>query len=100
MKYLLSILLFTALSLKGYSQLEKPKMGYYGRLTTGVLTGNYTSISLQLANGISLNHVDLGLALGLESHDVGSYVPIMVELRYNFGKGDTNPFIGACGGYL
>ncbi len=100
MKNIISILLFIGLCLNSYSQTEIPKMSYYGRITTGVLAGNYTSISLHVANGISINHVDLGLVLGLETHDDSGYVPILVESRYNFGKGNTKPFIGGCGGYL
>jgi hypothetical protein len=100
MKHILTLLLFAALCLNSWSQTEIPKIGYYGRASVGVLTGEYSSVSLNVANGISVGHVDLGLGLGLEVHDQSTYAPILVESRYNFGKGATQPFIGVGGGYL
>jgi hypothetical protein len=100
MKRLFTILSFTALCLTTYSQTETPKIGYYSRASVGVLTGRRSTASLQVANGISLKHTDLGLALGLEVHDRTGYAPIMLESRYNFGDGATQPFIGINGGYL
>jgi hypothetical protein len=101
MKRILSLLLFIGLCLGASCQpTQGPPIGYYGRVSVGILTKDYSTLSLQVANGISLGHVDLGLGLGLETHDHSSYVPILVESRYNFGKGTTQPFIGVCGGYL
>jgi hypothetical protein len=101
MKRISSILLFTGLCLNAFSQTPPtPKIGYYSRASAGVLTGDHSSMSVQVANGISLRHVDVGLGLGLEMHDQTGYTPIFIESRYNFGNGSTQPFAGICGGYL
>jgi hypothetical protein len=94
------ILFFLALYLNAQGQTPLPKIRYYGRASAGVLTGQTSSVSFQVANGIAVNHVDLGLALGLEVHDYSAYAPIALESRYNFGKGTIQPFIGVCVGYL
>ncbi len=101
MKQIPCILFFIGLCLNAHSQTtETSKIGYYARGSAGILTGETSSISFQMSNGISIGHVDLGLGIGLEVHDQSGYAPILLESRYNFGKGTTQPFVGIFGGYL
>jgi hypothetical protein len=103
MKRLLSIFLFTVLCLNGFSQPNPnraSKLGYYARVSVGVLTGDLSTVSVLASNGISMGRIDLGLGLGLEGHDFRGYAPIMIESRYHLTNGVTQPFIGIGGGYL
>lgn len=102
-RILLTVFAFTTLN--AFSQttetpVESPKIGYYGRFTTGVLAGEYSSMSFQFANGVRIGHFDVGMGLGFEKFYGSGYAPLFLESRYNFGKGATNPFVGVNTGYL
>ena len=79
----------------------KAEGGVYNRITGGVLTGERSSLSFQFANGYRFGkHFEAGLGLGFEAYYGDRYVPLFLETRYNFTKGNTTPFVGAMGGYM
>jgi hypothetical protein len=78
----------------------QPTSGYYGRMTAGVLAGEFSTGSFHLTNGYRFRHFEVGMGLGFERYFIGSYAPVFLESRYNFGKGSTQPFVGISAGYL
>jgi hypothetical protein len=101
--------LFTALALlfsatvMAQTDAPAPKAegGVYNRITGGVLTGERSSLSFQFANGYRFGkRFEAGLGLGFESYYGDRYVPLFLETRYNFTKGNTVPFVSIMGGYL
>lgn len=103
MKSFTIILLSSITAFSAFSQteapVEQPQSGYYGRISAGVLAGNSVSTSLQISNGYRFKHLEVGIGLGSERHITGRYIPLFLESRYNFGKGNTQPFVGIMAGY-
>jgi hypothetical protein len=103
--FLTAMLLFTAFT--GFSQdkpTEAPKNkqnGYYGRVTAGVLTGDYSSMSFQFSNGFRFGQTEVGIGLGYEGYYGSRFAPLFFESRYYFLRNrNTQPFIGISAGYL
>jgi hypothetical protein len=98
-----ALLLLASAAVSAQTDMIAPKAegGVYNRITGGVLTGERTSLSFQFANGYRFGkRFEAGLGLGFESYYGDRYVPLFLETRYNFTKGNTVPFVGAMGGYL
>jgi opacity protein-like surface antigen len=76
-------------------------IGYYGRVTTGILTGDYSSRSFQMTNGFRIGQTDVGFGIGYETYNHIRYAPLFLESRRHFLKGrNTQPFVGITAGYL
>jgi opacity protein-like surface antigen len=76
-------------------------IGYYGRVTTGILIGDYASRSFQLTNGFRIGQTDVGFGIGYEVYDLVRYAPLFLESRHHFLKGmKTQPFVGITAGYM
>lgn len=101
--FFIAFSLFAAVAASAQTEVPAPKAegGVYNRITGGVLTGERSSVSFQFANGYRFGkRVEAGLGLGFESYYGDRYVPLFLESRYNFTKGNTVPFVGVTGGYL
>ena len=95
------LLLLTIMHFNAYSQHDSIQNGYfYGRGSVGLLMGDLSSGSIQLSSGYRFRFgLETGIGMGFESF-YDRYTPIFTELRYNFGKKRTQPFVGIMGGAL
>ncbi len=103
MKSFMLVLFFAAITVfPALSQTSVPatQSNYYGRMSVGVLAGKNVYTSMQISNGYRFRHIEVGFGLGLERFGFERYVPLFLESRYNFGKGNTQPFVGIKAGYL
>lgn len=105
--FLVSGMLFLAATGTCFSQsgatteIPKKQSGYYGRVTVGVLTGEYSNMSFQFSNGYRFGQTEVGIGLGYEGSYGGRFAPLFLESRYHLLPGrNTQPFIGISAGYL
>lgn len=95
------LILLTAIYFNAYSQHDTVGKGYfYGRGSVGLLVGNLSSGSIRLSSGYHFRFgLEAGIGMGFETF-YDRYTPLFTELRYNFGKKQTQPFVGIMGGAL
>lgn len=78
------------------------KSRYYLELNVGTIYAKTSRIQFgQIKNGFSINrNLDLAVVNGLEQHRNGLYLPLKMEIRFNFGTKKFRPFVSLSGGYL
>jgi hypothetical protein len=74
------------------------RLKFHSLNNLGLVNGeNATSAALQTVNGFSRKGFFAGIGVGLDYYQYRS-VPLFADLRYEFGKKKTRPFIYADGG--
>ncbi|MFO7828188.1 MAG: hypothetical protein R6V23_06170 [Bacteroidales bacterium] len=95
---------YTFFNEHGRKTIEYRKKGYYSNLNIGFLfsvdiDSPFPPLSLMFLNGYRFeNGVSVGAGLGLDLLNE-AYMPIVMDLKYNFTEGRINHFVYFQGGY-
>jgi len=103
-KYLLSVAMLVGYFLSTEGQTRKKAVNqnkFTSMLQLGILEGQADKSygQLQLVNGIQRNAWFYGLGLGIDYYASKRSVPLFIDIRRDFKKGNRTPFVYADGGY-
>lgn len=81
-----------------------PKTGYYNLTETGFLVGDYSNATRAIFSLMNVNSwffrngISTGIGAGVELSQE-SYLPVVADLRYYYGKRPSMPFVSLQSGY-
>ena len=73
---------------------------FYNSTTIGIMPSDDLGVSFQVVNGYVLNQKwNFGFGIGIENLGWESYVPLILETKYNLGVKKSTPYISVMAGY-
>jgi hypothetical protein len=97
-RYLLCLACCCSLLFSAAQETKRNKFKFQSLNSIGLINGdNATSAALQTVNGFSKGAFFAGIGVGLDYYRYRT-IPLFADLRYEFGKKKTRPFLYADGG--